>query len=85
MNVGQLAAREPGFLTRHAATLRFVADLADDRNDSWVLGSGQSGHPLSDHYGDQFHAWSRAESLPIAAGSQATRPTAKLVLEPTRP
>jgi hypothetical protein len=40
---------------------------------------------LSDHYGDQFPAWSRAESLPIAAGLQATRPTAKLVLEPTRP
>ena len=85
VNVGQIAVRDASFATRHAATLRFVADLADARNDSWILGSGQSGHPLSEHYGDQFDAWSRAESLPITTTEHAPRPIATLVLEPARP
>jgi len=85
VNVGQIAVRDGSFATRHAATLRFVADLADSRNDSWILGSGQSGHPLSEHYGDQFPAWSRAEALPITPAEHAVRPISALVLEPTRP
>ena len=70
---------ESSFVTRHAATLRFVADLGDARNTGWILGSGQSGHPLSDHYGDQFTAWSRVESLPIVQGAHAARPIATLM------
>lgn len=74
VNVGQLSLREPGrYPTRHAATLRFVADLADPGNDSWILGSGQSGHPWSPHYGDQFARWLRAEALPVRAAGGSTR------------
>jgi penicillin amidase len=84
INVGQLAMRDAdSFATRHAATLRFVADLADARNDSWILGSGESGNPLSPHYGDQFPLWVRATALAIqpATGGGAA-PNATLTLEP---
>jgi penicillin amidase len=38
-------------------SMRFVADLAS-RTDGWfVLPAGQSGHPLSPHYRDQFALW----------------------------
>jgi penicillin amidase len=84
INVGQLAVREAdSFATRHAATLRFVADLADARNDSWILGAGQSGHPLSPHYGDQFPLWVRVVALPMQAAADSTAaPHATLMLQP---
>ena len=34
--------------------MRFVADLADPDNTRLVNFMGQSGHPASPHYGDQF-------------------------------
>jgi penicillin amidase len=41
----------------HGAALRLVADLADPDATLVVIGAGQSGNPLSPHWGDQMEAW----------------------------
>jgi penicillin amidase len=48
--------REP-FQALHGAGLRFVADLADGENTLAIIGTGQSGHPMSPHWDDQLEAW----------------------------
>jgi penicillin amidase len=57
----------PGFL----ANTRAVIDLADPDGGQWVLAGGQSGNPLSPHYGDLFELWQRGEGVPIAWSSAA--------------
>ena len=39
------------------ASLRFVIDVGRWQQSGFVLASGQSGHPLSPHYGDQTPLW----------------------------
>jgi penicillin amidase len=41
----------------HGAGLRLVADLADPDRTLAVIATGQSGHPLSAHWGDLLPAW----------------------------
>jgi penicillin amidase len=45
------------FQAMHGAGLRFVADLAEGENTLAIIGTGQSGHPMSAHWGDQTEAW----------------------------
>jgi penicillin amidase len=64
-------------------SMRFVADMADPDNTRLVNFMGQSGHPASPHYGDQFDPWLQVESrrLPFteAAVARETRHTLTLV------
>jgi penicillin amidase len=48
------------------ANHRMVVDLADPDRSRYVLAGGQSGNPLSPHYGDLFGLWVRGEAVPIA-------------------
>ena len=50
------------FTAVHGAGVRLAFDLAGE--GGWVLSTGQSGHPLSDHYGDQAELWQRGRALP---------------------
>jgi penicillin G amidase len=61
-------------------SMRFVADLADPDNTRLVNFMGQSGHPASPHYDDQFGPWLRVESprLPFTAAA-VTRETQHLL------
>jgi penicillin amidase len=63
-------------------SMRFIADLADPDNTRLVNFMGQSGHPASEHYGDQFEAWRRVETrrLPFTSDAIAreTRHTLRL-------
>ncbi len=67
--------------------MRMVVDTADWDSSTWVLATGNSGHPGSSHYVDQFGAWAAGRQYPwafsAAAVSDAT--TATLVLEPVSP
>jgi len=89
VNVGRLSLRGAApFNTRHAASMRAIYDLADPRAGAWMLGTGQSGHPLSDQYAAMLDNWRRVDYAPIrweepiATGLQAK----VLVLKPsTRP
>jgi len=70
----------PGFL----ANTRCVMDLGNPAASRFSLAGGQSGNPLSRHYGDLFELWQRGEGVPIAwAESEVAAATvATLRLEP---
>ncbi len=51
----------------HGATVRAVAVMEKPPRVLSVIPGGQSGHPLSAHYADQFTAWVRGELHPVAS------------------
>ncbi|MFV0463538.1 MAG: penicillin acylase family protein [Nostocoides sp.] len=51
-----------GYHVTHAPSMRMVVNLADLDASRWVNQTGQSGHPTSAHYGDQFDAWRSGET-----------------------
>jgi len=55
----------------HGATVRMVAEMTRPPTLYAVIPGGQSGHPLSGHYADQFDAWLAGELLPIATIPEA--------------
>ena len=55
------------FAVNAGATVRAVAEMRPAPRVSSVLPGGQSGHPLSPHYTDQYPAWLDGQLLPIAA------------------
>lgn len=63
---------EAPFAHVHGAGLRLVADLADGDSLLAVIGTGQSGHPLSRHWGDQLALWAAGGTAPVAAAGPAT-------------
>jgi penicillin amidase len=65
-------------------SMRFVADLADPDDTRLVNFMGQSGHPASEHYRDQFEAWLRVETrrLPFTPAAVAREARHTLTLEP---
>ncbi len=66
------------------ANHRTVFDLGNPELSRFVLAGGQSGNPLSPHYGDLFELWQRGEGVPMpwshAAVVAAT--TDRLLLRP---
>lgn len=62
----------------YGASERMVVSPGHDGNGLLHLPGGQSGHPLSSHYDDQFPAWLEGKPLPFTAG----RPIARLDLIP---
>jgi penicillin amidase len=74
---------EPLFEAIHGAGLRAVFDLADLDRSRFVVATGQSGHPLSSHYGDLLGRWRDGGFVTIVG---TDRPgVRRLVLEPARP
>ena len=51
--------RGDSFVSVHGAGLRFAADLAAPDAVRMELATGQSGHPLSRHWGDMLGEWAR--------------------------
>lgn len=67
-----------------APSMRFIADMADPDNTRLVNFMGQSGHPASPHYEDQFDPWLKVESLrlPFTATAVAREARHTLTLKP---
>jgi penicillin amidase len=65
------------------ASMRTAIDVGAWENSRFVLPGGQSGNPLSPHYGDLLPLWHRGEGVPIAwtqeSVESATRETLRLV------
>ena len=53
---------------RSGASERFVASPGHEATAILHMPGGQSGHPLSPHYGDQQRAWVAGEPLPLLPG-----------------
>ena len=66
------------------ANLRVVIDVGGWENSRWSLAGGQSGNPLSAHFGDLLPLWERGDGISIAwsADEVARRARATLRLVP---
>ncbi|WP_207537348.1 penicillin acylase family protein [Sabulicella rubraurantiaca] len=53
------AVRGDGYISMHGAGLRFVADLSTPDGAFLEIATGQSGHPMSRHWGDRLRSWAR--------------------------
>jgi penicillin amidase len=62
-------------------SLRFIGDLKNLENTGFILSSGQSGHPLSNHYADQTELWRRGKRISIPSDNSDTSQT-RLILRP---
>jgi penicillin G amidase len=71
---------ESGTAAVYGAVARYVFDVGDWDDSTWIVVGGASGDPASPHYLDQHEAWSRCELIPMrydwdaiaAAGPQLT-------------
>jgi penicillin amidase len=82
VNVGALSNRvDTPFRTHHAASLRAIYDLASPSASTWVLSTGQAGHPLSEFYASMLPLWRDVESMPMRPASKGVR---ELELTPQR-
>ncbi|UPY35230.1 penicillin acylase family protein [Sediminicoccus sp. KRV36] len=64
----------------HGAGLRFVADLGGPETSFAIIGTGQSGHPLSRHWGDLLEAWRSGGMRQL--GREAAQVSATIRLAP---
>jgi penicillin amidase len=67
VNAGALSHRsEAPFTTRHAPSMRVIADLAaPDAASLWVHSTGQSGSPFSEHYSSMLSLWRDGQYVPM--------------------
>lgn len=61
------------FLNVHAAGYRGVYDFSDPDSSVFIIGTGQSGHPLSRHYDDLGELWRRGEYVPMSLDPDLAR------------
>jgi penicillin amidase len=54
---------------------RLVVSPGRERDGILHMPTGQSGHPLSPHYGDQHHAWLAGDAVPLLPGATVSRLT----------
>lgn len=52
-------------------SMRMVVDLADLDASTWVVVTGTSAHPASEHYDDQLGAWATGETFPWPFSTEA--------------
>jgi penicillin amidase len=60
-----LGAGEEPFQNVHASTFRAIYDFSDPEASIFIIPTGQSGHPLSQHYDDLSRFWRRSEYIPM--------------------
>ena len=61
----------PTFDVTWVPSMRMVLDASDWDASTWVQLTGNSGHPLSPHYHDQFSSWAAGRTYPWAFTSGA--------------
>lgn len=68
----------------HGPAYRAVYDLGDPARSRFTIAPGQSGHPLSRHYGDWIDVWAKGEGLALTGSLEALRAAGAeiLTLEP---
>ncbi len=69
------------FAVSSGATVRAVAEMGRVPRVAAVMPGGQSGHPLSPHYADQYRGWLQGELYPVAATAEGVEGET-LVLRP---
>ena len=72
------------FPVRSGPAFRQVIDMADIKNASMIIDTGQSGHVRGSHFFDQNPLWLTGKSIPMTMDAAAVKKTARhtLVLKP---
>jgi penicillin amidase len=70
---------ESGTAAVYGAVARYVFDVGNWDNCSWIVVGGASGDPASPHYADQHEAWSRCELIPMLYDWDAIAATSPLL------
>ena len=80
-------ATDTPFSHVHGAGYRAVYDMADLANSRFMIATGQSGHPLSPHYGDLVEIWRDRQHIAItgSAAELTERGLGTLALNPAEP
>jgi penicillin G amidase len=75
-----------GYAVSAAPSMRMVLDLSNWDRSRWIELTGESGHPFSAHYDDQFDVWRAGLTLPMRWDEDTVRREARdtLVLKPIR-
>jgi penicillin amidase len=74
---------ESGSAAVYGAVARYVFDVGNWDNCTWIVVGGASGDPASPHYTDQHQAWSRCELIPMRYDWDAIAATSpQLTLQP---
>jgi penicillin amidase len=81
INQGAVLLTDPLSPADNLASMRAVFDVGAWQNSRFVLPGGQSGNPLSPHYGDLFGLWQRGEGVAIAFTAEQMRGAAVQTLE----
>lgn len=63
--------RDPAANPLVCASMRMVLDVGNWDDNFFVLPGGQSGNPLSRHYGDQFALWAKGKGITIPWSTDA--------------
>lgn len=81
---GPISSDDTAFSNNHGPGYRAVYDLANPDRSRYVIATGQSGNPLSRHWGDIAGRWQRGELFAIAGtlDDLIARRYSRLVLEP---
>ncbi len=76
--------KEHPLIKTHGSGYRAVYDLANPANSQIMIATGQSGHPLSKHYGDLTPLWNAGQSLTLSGTVEelAKQGAAHLTLTP---
>lgn len=64
VNATSWDAASGSFEVTSGPSMRMVVDLADLDASTWVVVTGTSAHPASEHYDDQLGAWAAGETFP---------------------
>jgi penicillin G amidase len=85
-NLGPFEQGGTGFTVKQTThtlgpSMRMVVDFADLEKTTLTLTTGESGHPLSSHYRDEFPKWKSGEGVPFSFTASAAGRD-KLTLEP---
>ncbi|MBI1418106.1 MAG: penicillin acylase family protein [Limimaricola sp.] len=79
---GQTSGVDPTpFANVHAAGYRGVYDFADPDSSVFIISTGQSGNPLSQHYDDLGELWRRGEYIPMSLDPGLARAAAVGITE----
>ncbi|HLR58609.1 MAG TPA: penicillin acylase family protein [Beutenbergiaceae bacterium] len=69
--------RFPSFTVTAVPSMRMAVDMSGLDEATWVNLTGNSGHPMSKNYSDQFSAWAAGETFPWNFSRDAVAAAAK--------
>lgn len=85
VNVAQYGTKDIPFKTSYGASQRHVVDMADvDGQGGFILPTGQSGLPASEHFSDMFERWQNGGlwRIPLDRKAAEARTVHRMVIKP---